>query len=137
MKKLLGFAILGLSLCGPAHAQRVMSGSAGITSSGIGATGGGGAAGGAVGGAGTVTFRTLPSYPRAQLEMLNVSGGDPSFLPSSFVQFEQGIAEGEAALAVRRKTLGDVASENRSAKKPKAQLMLTQDHAGNAVIERR
>jgi len=137
MKKLLGFAILGLSLCGPAHAQRVMSGSAGITGNGTGAMSGGGVGGGAVGGAGTVAFRTLPSYPRAQLGMLDVSGGDPSFLPSSFVQFEQGIAEGEAALAVRHKTLGDVASENRSAKKPKAQLMLTQDRFGNAVIERK
>jgi hypothetical protein len=130
MKKLLGFAILGLTLSLPIHAQRAMGGSGGPASSA------GGASGSGIGGGGTVSFHTLPDVPRAQFQIVDVSGGDASFFPSSFMQFEKGIAEGEAALAFRRKSLGEVARENRAAEKPKAHLTITQDSFGNAYIER-
>ena len=132
MKKLLGFAILGLSFSVPTHAQRAMSGSAGGPTS----NGSGGFGGSPIAGGGTINFHTLPSVPRAQFQMVDVSGGDVSFFPSSFVQFEKGIAEGEAALAARQKSLGEAALENRSTEKPRAKLTITQDSFGNAIIER-
>jgi len=134
MKTLFGLAILGLSLSVPTHAQqRAMSGGAGGPTN----NGSVGFGGSPVGGAGAVHFPTLPSVPRAQFQMMDVSGGDASFFPSSFVPFEKGIAEGEAALAVRQKSLGDVALENRGSEKPKAKFAIIQDQIGHAIIERK
>jgi hypothetical protein len=133
MNKLIGVAILGLALSIPAHAQRSMAGPAGPTGNGGGA---GSPVGGSTGGA-AAAFRTLPTVPRAQFLAVDVSGGDISFFPSSFMQFDKGIAEGEAILAARQKTLAEVATENRHAEKPKAKLNITQDAFGNVVMERR
>jgi hypothetical protein len=68
--------------------------------------------------------------------MIEVTGGDSSFSPSSYVAFDEGIRGGEAALAAKHKTLGEVAKDYRHADKPKSKLTLTQDRSGNAVIER-
>ena len=89
-----------------------------------------------MGGGGGSNFRTLPSIPRAQFQMLDVSG-TTDFFPSSWMQFSVGLAEGEAALAARQKTLGELAAEYRRVEKPKAKFVITQDAFGNAVIERR
>jgi hypothetical protein len=132
MKKIIGFAVLGLSLSMPIHAQRTMAGGSGPSSNNSGGTGGGPIGGGT----GSTTFRTLPSIPRAQFLMTDISGGDSSFFPSSFMQFDKGIEEGKAALAAQRKTLGEVALEYRHTEKPRAKLTMTQDAFGNAVIER-
>jgi hypothetical protein len=133
MNKFIGFAILGLALSVPAHAQRSMAGPAGPTGNGGGA---GSPVGGSTGGA-AAGFRTLPTVPRTQFQAIDVSGGDISFFPSSFMQFDKGIAEGESILAARQKTLAEVASEYRNAEKPKAKLNITQDAFGNIVVERR
>ena len=132
MNKFIGFAILGLALSVPAHAQRSMAGPAGPTGNGGGA---GSPVGGSTGGA--AAFRTLPTVPRTQFQAIDVSGGDISFFTSSFMQFDKGIAEGESILAARQKTLAEVASEYRNAEKPKAKLNITQDAFGNIVVERR
>jgi len=133
MNKLIGFAILGLSFSIPAHAQRSMAGPAGPTGNGGGA---GSPVGGSTGGA-AAAFRTLPVVPGTQFQAIDVSGGDVSFFPSSLMQFDKGIAEGEAILAARQKTLAEVASEYRHEEKPKAKLNITQDAFGNVVMERR
>lgn len=115
-----------------------MSGSAGIGNTNWGGVPNttGGIGGGAIGG-GSIVFPALPNIPKAQFQIIDVSGGDTSFFPSSFVNFEKGIEEGEAALSLKRKSLGEVAQENRSAEKTKAKLEFTQDNAGNAVILRK
>ncbi len=131
MKKLIGFAIVGLVVSVPAHGQRAMTGG------GAAPTSAGGIGGGSIGGGAAITFHTLPSVPSAQFQIVDVSGGDVSFFPSSFVNFEQGMAEGEAALALKRKTLAEVAQENRTTERPKAKVTITQDSAGNAVMVRK
>jgi len=131
MKKLIGFAIAGLVLSVPAHGQRAMMGSAAPTGGA-----GGGIGGVPTGGGSAVSFHTLPSYPPTQFQMIEVSGGDVSFVPSSFVQFEKSVAQGEAALAIRQEPLAEVALENRLVERPKSKLMITQDHFGYAILER-
>ena len=111
-----------------------MAGGAGPTSNNNG--GGGGSGAGPVGGGGFTAFHTLPVYPRTQFQIVEISGGDSSFFPSSYLPFAEGIAGGEALLSMKHKTLGEVAKDYRQADKPKAKVMLTQDQSGNAVIER-
>jgi len=116
MKKLIGFAILGLSFSIPAHAQQAIGGTS-------------------ISG-GSIRFQTLPSFPRAQFQVVDVSGEDALFFPSSFVQFEEGITKGQVVLAEKRKSLGEAALEYRHAERPKAKVTITQDAFGNAIIER-
>ena len=135
MRKLAGFAILGLSLSVPTFAQH-LSGTAGPNSTGGGGLGSGGATGaGNMSGGSAVAFHTLERVPPAQFQMIDVSGEGLGFVPSSFVPFEQSLEEGNAALAIQRKSLGEIAREYRNSEKPKASKMLTQDAFGNARIE--
>ena len=137
MNKILGLAILAILAAGPAHAQRSFSGTSVINGTGLGiGNGGGGGAGSSVGGGGAVTFRTLPPTPPTAFQVTSVSGVGSEFVPSSWTQFEKGLAEGKAQLALERKTLGEVAAEYRRTEKPKAKLAFVQDAYGNAVIER-
>jgi len=132
MKKLFGIAAVGFLLALPAHAQqRMMSGGTGPTSNGGGGVGGGGAMGGGGG-----SFRTLPTVPRAQFQAIDVSGSAIDFTPSSWTQYKDGLARGEAELAAQKKTLAEVAAENRHSDKPKARLIITQDAIGDAIIQR-
>ena len=135
-KKILGFAMLGLALSVPAHAQRSMSAALGPSGGGAvgGASGGGGSAGGATGG--TVAFHALPAVASTQFQMISVSG-TAGFVPSSWTQFEAGLAEGRAQMAAPRKSLGEVAAEYRHLEKPKARLAFVQDRFGKALIESR
>ncbi len=81
-------------------------------------------------------FHTLAPVPSAQFMMSDVSGTPTDFTPSSWTQFEAGLARGRAELAAQQKTLGEVAAENRRAEKAKAKFTLTQDAEGKAVIQR-
>jgi hypothetical protein len=142
MNKLLSLAILGVLFSVPAYAQRGMS--AGLGPNGVGyapggMAGSGGGAGGYGGGSsgGSVTFHTLPEEPPAHFNVLEVSGTNEGFVPSSWTQFEQGLAKGRALLATRQKTLGEIAAENRHAEKPKAKFEIVQDATRKAVIQRR
>ena len=131
MKKLLSFAILGLFFSLPARAQKT------TMSGGLGPTAGGAGGGGAVGsGSGTVGFHTLPNYPRTQFQAIDVSGTAYDFTPSSWTSFNAGLAQGQAALAARARSLADVAAETRHSERPKAKLIIMQDAFGNAVIQR-
>jgi hypothetical protein len=138
MARILGLALLGLFISVPANAQRSMSGSPGPTGTNVvgGATSGGGP-GSAVGGGGTVGFHTLPAAPPTQFQMVDISGQRDDYIPSSWTEFERGLARGQAELAAGSKTLGEVAAENRRAARPKAKFEIIQDAAGTAVIQLR
>ena len=138
MDKVLGVVILGLLFSAPVRAQHSMAAAVGPNGAGsmIGGTGGSGGAG-PVGGGGSVAFHTLAPVAPTQFQMVDVSGGSGDFVPSSWTQFEQGLATGRAQLEARRETLGEVADQYRHADKPKAKLAIVQDAVGNAIIERR
>lgn len=138
MNKILSLAILGLLISLPANAQRSMAAAMGPNGAGPLAGGSGGSGAGApVGGGGSVAFHTLAPIPPAQFQIVDVSGGSNEFVPSSWTQFENGLAVGRAQLDARRKTLGEVADEYRHAERPKAKFSIIQDAVGNAIIERR
>ncbi len=128
MKKLLGVATIVLLFSIPAHAQSrgVSVGSASSAS----ANGGGSSGSGGIGGGASAR---LPTYPRATFDVTAVSGGDPSFAPSSFLSFEQAVAEGKAINDADRKSLAQVAAENNAALKAKAKFSFVQDANGKVV----
>jgi hypothetical protein len=139
MNKILGVAILGMIFTVPAHAQRSMANASGPSGNGSisGGTAGSGGPGGGGGSPGSVSFRTLPEVPPAQFDAIRVSGSKDEFVPSSWTQFESGLAEGRAQLARQQKSLGEIADENRETEKPKAKLIIVQDADGRAIIQRR
>ena len=137
MKKLLSLAFLGFIFSVPAHAQRSMAGSLGPNGAGyIPAGGATGSFGGGIAGGGTVSFHTLPTAPPAQFTVVDVSGVKEQFVPSSWTEFEKGLARGQADLAAERKPLGEIAAEYRQVEKPKAKFTIVQDASGKAVIQR-
>lgn len=142
MKKLLSLAIFCVVFSVPAHAQRSMAGTlgpngAGYVPGGIAGSGAGGGYGGYGGaGGGTVSFHTLPEIPPAQFNTVDVSGEKEQFIPSSWTDFQRGLARGEAELNAEHKTLGEIAAENRKLEKPKAKLEIVQDASGKAIIQR-
>jgi hypothetical protein len=138
MKKLLGVAAFVLLFSIPAHAQAKGSASAGMSATNSGANAGvsgGGTGGGGIGG-GNGSGR-LPAYPRASFDVVAVSGGDPSFAPSTFLSFDQAVAEGKAMAAANEKSLGQIAAEISTVPKAKAKLAFVQDANGNAVLAAR
>jgi len=141
MKKLLSLAIFCVIFSVPAHAQRSMAGTLGPNGAsyipgGIAGSGGGGGYGGYGGTAGgSVSFHTLAAIPPAQLNTVDVSG-EQGFIPSSWTDFEKGLARGRAELNAEHKTLGEIAAENRKLEKPKAKLEIVQDASGRAIIRR-
>ncbi|HXA76931.1 MAG TPA: hypothetical protein VNV41_07325 [Candidatus Acidoferrales bacterium] len=128
MKKLLGITTIALLFSIPAHAQS-RSTSVGSAASASASNGGVGM-GSSVGGS---SSSRLPIYPRATLDVRAVSGGDPSFAPSTFLSFDQAVAEGKAITDANQKSLAQAASENSSAPKAKAKLSFVQDARGKVV----
>lgn len=129
MKIFFGVSAFVLLCSIPAHAQvRGAGQSATPTSSFNG--GGGGTGGGSIGGA---NVARIPSYPRATFDMSEVSGGDPSFAPSTFLSFDRAVAEGKAILAEDQKSLGQIAAENSTKPKATAKFTFVQDANGNVV----
>jgi hypothetical protein len=127
MKKVLGAAVLVMLFSVPALAQARTTGSTApnTTSSG----GGGGVSLSGGGGYGN----KLPSYPRASFATTAASGGDSSFAPSTFLSFDQAVAEGKAVASTVQKTLGEVAAENNATAKAKAKYEFVQDANGRVV----
>lgn len=128
MKKGFGIAALILLSAVQAHGQSANKGAAvGSGATAPSASGGGGGAATASSGS------RLPSYPRAQFAMSAVSGGDPTYAPSTFLTFDQAVAEGRAKVETEHKSLGQVAAENGAAVKAKAKFAFMQDGKGNVV----
>lgn len=99
--------------------------------------GAGGSQGGAIAGGGSVAFHTLLAVPPAQFQTIELSGDLGVFTPSSWIQFDKGLAEGRAELAAQHKSLAEVAAENRLAERPRAKFMISQDAEGKAILIRR
>ncbi len=135
MKRFLGVAAFVLLFSISAQAQvKASAGSSGSSATNFNG-GGGGTGGSGIGGSsmGGTNGARLPSYPRATFDVTAVSGGDPSFAPSTFLSFDQAVAEGKAMIAANRKSLGQIAMENSTAPKAKAKFSFVQDANGNVV----
>jgi hypothetical protein len=130
MKKLIGVGALVLLFLLPAHAQNRAGGGGSAPSTN--SNGGGGGTGGGGNGGGTSGTR-LPGYPRASFDLSAVSGGDPSFAPSTFLSFDQAVSEGKAIMAADQKSVAQTAVENSSTPKVKAKFSWVQDANGKVV----
>jgi hypothetical protein len=133
MKMFLGVSAFVLLFSVPAHAQMRGTGQSASPMSRFNG-GGGGTGGGSIGG---TNAAGIPNYQRATFNMSEVSGGDPSFAPSTFRSFEQAVAEGKAILADDQKSLGQIAAENNTRQKATAKFAFVQDANGNAVLAAR
>jgi hypothetical protein len=131
VKWICGLATLVLWLSIPTHAQHAMGGS----SNGIGNSSGwaGGGAGTGAGGGKTI-FPTLTSYPQHEFLMTNVSGTKADFTPSTFLDYDQALTEGQAALASEMRPLAEIARQNRESKPAKAKIAILQDANGKAFL---
>jgi len=126
MKRLLGLAVLALSVSVPAHAQR-MGGSGAAVS-------GGSSVGGAVVGSGTANVPSLPNHPPREFLVTTVSGTEADFTPSTFLGYDEAMAEGRAALAARTKSLAECAKASRNSERDKAKIAFLQDANGKAFL---
>lgn len=140
MKRVLGVMVLILGFSIPAHAQAsrgtvpASGGSGGMTTGGGGGFGGSGS--GDSGGMSGVNFHTLPSIPPANLPSVEVSGTKADFVPSTFLPFDQAVAEGQAVLDAQHKSVAQAAAENSRANRAKAKAAIIENGAGDAVIAR-
>jgi hypothetical protein len=130
MKKLIGVGAFVLLFLLPAHAQNRAGGGGSAPSTN--SNGGGGGTGAGSNGGGTSGTR-LPGYPRASFDLSAVSGGDPSFAPSTFLSFDQAVAEGKAIMAADQKSVAQSAVENSTTPKAKAKFSWVQDANGKVV----
>ena len=71
---------------------------------------------------GSVSFSTLPAVPPARFNVVEVSGANGQFTPSTWTQFQQALDLGRAQLTVESKPLGEIAAQYRHQEKPKAQV---------------
>jgi len=134
MKRLLGLGILAAGLAVPAHAQAFHGGaSAGGTSNSLPINGGAGGFGGGFGG-GLSGGNRLSAYPLANFNVAAVSGIQAEYIPSTFVSYDQAVAEGREILTTPPKTLVQAAHDQANAHPNKAKFALVQDRNGNAVI---
>jgi len=78
-------------------------------------------------------FHNMSSAPVATFHM-SVEFGSDDFIPSTFVPFEQAVAQGRALNTSRPKTLAQAAAEFRATKKPKAEVAFVQDDSGKAIM---
>lgn len=137
MKRFLGLTVLILGLSIPAHGQSargaMVGGTAGgALSNGVGEGGGyGGSGGGLTGPAG---FHALPSIPPARLPSTAVSGSDASFVPSTFLPYNQAIAAGEAMVDAQHESVAEAAAKNSLVRRLPAKATIIENAIGNPVI---
>src|SRR5262252_6736972 len=103
MNRILSPVVLVILFLLPTHAQRSMSGSSALN--GTGSLGVGGGYGGSIGG--SVSFNTLPPV---RFSVVEVSGANGQFTPTTWTQFQQGVELGRAQLRVEAKPLGEIAA---------------------------
>ncbi len=84
---------------------------------------------------GKVTFPNLTNYPATIFNSVVVSGTVQDFAPTTYVSYDKGVADAQAALAAKPKSLGEVAQEYSHEARPKAKLAFVQNAYGYAVIE--
>ena len=99
------------------------------------AGGGGGGYGGASGGSGgPASFHTLPSIPPARLPSTAVSGSDATFVPSTFLPYNQAIAVGNAMLDAQHESVAEAAAKNSLMHRLPAKATIIENAIGNPVI---
>jgi len=115
-KSLVGLGGLVLLCSSPAHAQ-------------FGGTIGGGPS------LGVVHFQSLPSYAPHTYIVTGVSGTAEDYTPSTFLTFDEAVAEGTATYAPP-KTVAEVAADMRAEKeaREKAKVIVEQDTRGKVVL---
>jgi len=86
---------------------------------------------------GRVTFPSMTHFPETQFNSVVVSGSDQDFVPTTFVSFDTGIAEGCTTLAMQPKSLGEIAHEYSVQARPRARVAFVQNDYGDAIITRR
>jgi hypothetical protein len=133
MKRFLGLTVLILGLSIPAHGQRAAAGMTGGAAGGAVSFGGGyGGSGGGL--TGPTDFHTLPSIPPARLPSTAVSGSDATFVPSTFLPYNQAIAAGEAILDAEHESVVEAAAKNSLAHRLPAKATIIENAIGNPVI---
>lgn len=96
--------------------------------------GGGGYGGNGAGIGGQSSFHTLPSIPPARLPSTAVSGSDSTFVPSSFLPYNQAIAVGNAMLDAQHESVAEAAAENSLVHRLPAKAAIIENAIGNPVI---
>jgi len=124
MKSLLALAALAFVTSSPAHAQAYVGSSSSAYGSSINS---------GQNGMAKAFFPTHYSLPDASSQMLIISGTDTEFVPSLFMSYDKAVATGVAELAVKPKTLAEVAAANRKEQHLKAQASFSQDANGNII----
>lgn len=109
--------------CLPAHAQAYVGSSASYGSS----------INSGQNGMAKAIFPSHNSLPDPPSQMQIISGTNTEFVPSMFMSFDKALAKGVADLAVKPKTLAEVAQENRKEQRAKAQTSFVQDANGKLV----
>jgi len=128
MKRLMGMAILAAGLALPAHAQAPRATASGMTPGPVSA-GGGGFGGGYSSGGSKPT-----SCPTARFSVTSVSGSQQDYVPSTFVVYDNALAEGRDILANPPKSVAEAAHEQPSVPAEKARISFIQDVNGKATI---
>ncbi len=135
MKRFLGLTVLILGLSIPAHGQRAAAGMAGGAAGGaVSYGGGGGGYSGSGGGMTGPSFHTPPSIPPARLPSTAVSGSDATFVPSTFLPYNQAIATGEAILDAQHESVAEAAAKNSLVRRLPAKATIIENAIGNPVI---
>jgi hypothetical protein len=135
MKRFLGLTALILGLSVPAHGQRAAAGmTGGVAGGAVSYSGGGGGYGGGAGLTGPTDFHTLPSIPPARLPSTAVSGSDATFVPSTFLPYNQAIAAGEAILDAEHESVAEAAAKNSLVRRLPAKAAIIENAIGNPVI---
>jgi hypothetical protein len=81
-----------------------------------------------------VSFPAVISNPPTQFAATVVSGTAQDFVPTTYASYDQAIAQGRAALAIKQKSLGEVAQEYNHEAKVKAQFTFEQNESGQAMV---
>ena len=96
--------------------------------------GGGGYSGSGGGLTGPTDFHTLPSIPPARLPSTAVSGSDATFVPSTFLPYNQAIATGEAMLDAQHESVAEAAAKNSLVRRLPAKATIIENAIGNPII---
>jgi hypothetical protein len=129
MKHFIGFAILVMGVAVPAHAQtHAVASSAGSQT----AAGGGGGFGG-----GSASVSRLTNSAPRHFEMISASGSEQSYVPSTFLPYDEAITAAENVRELPAPTVAEVARQRAAARTEKPRVALVQDEYGRAIIVRR
>ncbi len=94
----------------------------------------GGGGGGGFSGGGSIGAAGITKFPRTQFGVAAVSGSLQDYIPSTFVAYDEALAEGRDLLANSPKTVVEAAHNQAPSSAQKARIALIQDVNGNPII---